>query len=73
MKMQDLKKTFLFAAVGQTGYQNRKKNEYFKIKNPLESIGASFSTISLLEPEMFKVKYWFQLRVPIPTVSGPLL
>ena len=39
---------------------------YFKIKNPLESIGASFSKISLIEPEIFKVKEWFQVKVPIP-------
>ena len=46
---------------------NRGKNiEYFKIKNPLESIGASFSKISLIEPEIFKVKEWFQVKVPIP-------
>ena len=48
MKMQDLKKKILFAAVGQTGYQNKKK--------ALESIGASFSNISLLETTIFKVK-----------------
>ena len=57
----------IFAAIGQTGYQNRKKNvEYLKIKKSLESIGALFSKISLIEPEIFKVKDWFQVKVPIP-------
>ena len=64
MKVHDLKKSFLFAAVGQTGYQNSKKKK--KIENPLESIGASISKISLLKPEMFKVKEWFQVKVPTP-------
>ena len=52
------KKTFLFAAIGQTGYQNRNKYLIFK-KKTLESIGASFSKVSLIEPEIFKVKEWF--------------
>ena len=56
MKIQDLKKTFLFAAVRQTGYQNRKK------LNLLESIGALVSKISSLEPKIFKVKEWFQIK-----------
>ena len=65
--MQDLKKTFIFAAVGQTGYQNRKQNTYIsKLENPIKSIGASFTKISLIEPEIFKVKEWFQVKVPTP-------
>ena len=43
-----------------------KNIKYFKIKNPLESISASFSNISSIEPEIFKVKEWFQVKVPIP-------
>ena len=39
---------------------------YFKIKNHPKSIGASFSKISLIELEIFKVKEWFQVKVPIP-------
>ena len=38
----------------------------FITKNPLEFNGASFSKISLLEPEIFKFKEWFQVKVPIP-------
>ena len=62
--MHDLKKKILFAAIDQTGYQNRKKKN--QMKNPLESIGASFSKMSLLEPEIFTVKEWFQVNVPTP-------
>ena len=43
-----------------------KNIKYFKIKNPLESISASFSNISLIEPEIFKFKEWFQVKVPRP-------
>ena len=43
-----------------------KNIKYFKIKNPLESISASFSNISSIEPEIFKVKEWFQVKVTIP-------
>ena len=42
-----------------------KNIKYFKIKKPLESISASFSNISSIEPEIFKVKEWFQVKVPI--------
>ena len=31
-----------------------KNIKYFKIKNPLESIGALFSKISLIKPDIFK-------------------
>ena len=58
MKIQDLKKTFLSAVVGQTVYQNR-KNIFLSAavgqtgnqnrKKTLESIGALFLKISLLE------------------------
>ena len=50
-----------------------KNIKYFKIKNPLESISASFSNISSIEPEIFKVKEWFQVKVPIPFSSRPSL
>ena len=43
-----------------------KNIKYFEIKNPLESISTSFSNISSIEPEIFKVKEWFQVKVPIP-------
>ena len=43
-----------------------KNIKYFKIKNPLESISASFSNISSIEPEIFKVKEWFQVKVTTP-------
>ena len=36
------------------------------MKNPLESISALFLKISLLEPEILKVKEWFQVKVPTP-------
>ena len=60
------KNIFVFAAVGQTDYQIKKIYIYFKIKNPLESISALFLKISLLEPEILKVKEWFQVKVPTP-------
>ena len=40
--------------------------KYFEIKKSLESIGALFSKISLIELEISKVKEWFQLKAPIP-------
>ena len=43
-----------------------KNIKYFKIKNPLESISALFLNISLLEPEILKVKEWFQVKVSTP-------
>ena len=43
-----------------------KNIKYLKIKNPLESIGASFLKIPLVEPEISKVKEWFQVKFPIP-------
>ena len=43
-----------------------KNIEYLKIENPPEFISDSFSNISSIEPEIFKVKEWFQVKVPIP-------
>ena len=43
-----------------------KNIKYFKIKIPLESIGASFLKISLIEPKIFKVDEWFQVKFPAP-------
>ena len=41
------------------------------IKKHSESNGTLFLVICLLEPEIFKVKEWFQVKVPIPVASGP--
>ena len=50
-----------------------KNIKYIKIEIPLESIGASFLKISLIELEIFKVKEWFQVKVPIPFSFQPLI
>ena len=66
-------KNILFAPKGQTGHKDTKNMNHIKEQNLPESIGASFLKISWLEPEIFQVKEWFQVKVSIPVASGPYL
>ena len=63
--------TWLFAPKGKTCHKDAKNMQHIKGENPPESIAASFLKISWLEPEIFQVKEWFQVKVSIPVASGP--